>query len=196
MSSSHKRDEPSTSGSKEQEISAPLHRRSDHGSSDGKVQPCSNIVSTEASKRKRDATVKAPPDFAHLPCVTNAAIQPVIGQDKAVASLPCGKPESVVPKEKLSSSEKKLRKKGSKYNKLFDSWVPLSLESGLVVDEDDAEDWLFGTKGGDRSVKRLKSGDLENCGDGLSTCASSALQPRAHFLPNADVYALPFTVPF
>lgn len=141
--------------------------------------------------------MKAPPDFSHLPSVSNAAIQPVSRQDKAAVSLPGGKPESLVPKEKLSSREKKLRKKESKYNKLFDSWAPLSVESGLVrVDDDDADDWLFGNKGEDRSTKRLKSGDLENCGDNLLSCVSSALQPRAYFLPDADVYALPFTVPF
>lgn len=196
LSSSHKRDEPSTSGSKEQEISAPLQRRLNHVSSYSKVQPCSNITRTEASNRNRDANVKAPPDFSHLPSMSNAAIQPVLRQDKAVVSLPCGKPESAVPKEKFSSREKKLRRKESKYNKLFDSWVPLSVESGLVVDEDDADDWLFGNKGEDRSTKRLKSDDLEKCGDNLPSCASSSLQPRAHFLPDADIYALPFTVPF
>lgn len=205
LSSSQKRDEPSTSGSKEQEINGNLQRRSDHAASYSKVQPCSNVVRTQNLVKPRDITVEAPQVVSHSASTSNGAIQLVSRQDKAVVpSLPrVGKTESVVPKEKLepkeklSSHEKKLRKKESKYNKLFGTWVPPALESVLLVQDGEDDDWLFGKKGEEREAKRMKTSDVESCGgDNLLSCASSALQPRSIFLPDADIYALPYTVPF
>ena len=65
-----------------------------------------------------------------------------------------------------------------------------------MVEEDD-EDWLFGNKDEDRSAKRLRaSNDVQSQVDNLPCSASAVMQPRAHYLANAEIYALPFTVPF
>nr|GEV06544.1 probable 26S proteasome non-ATPase regulatory subunit 3 [Tanacetum cinerariifolium] len=83
--------------------------------------------------------------------------------------------------------EKKMMKKNSKYEKLIGSWVPsVMAPCGGGGGED--EDWLS------KKVKTVKS-----CSKDVDTCelaAPSLWQPCARFLVDADVYAMPYTVPF
>ncbi|KAL7587889.1 hypothetical protein Lser_V15G36740 [Lactuca serriola] len=84
--------------------------------------------------------------------------------------------------------EKKLQKKHLKYEKLIGSWVPPVLEAQVAADGGD-DDWLLGsrkTRGGARSAMK----------DDVETCREVTWQPCARFLVEADVYALPYTVPF
>ncbi|KZV33166.1 muscle M-line assembly protein unc-89-like [Dorcoceras hygrometricum] len=78
-----------------------------------------------------------------------------------------------------------------KYNKLIQAWLPPQLEDKCLKADD--LDWLFNGKNQGNGVeKRLKS----EC-DGLSCSSSSTLwHPHARFLPEVDVHALPYTVPF
>ncbi|XP_030541546.1 uncharacterized protein LOC115749000 [Rhodamnia argentea] len=74
----------------------------------------------------------------------------------------------------------------SAYEALIEHWVPLPLDHGL--DESDDQDWLFDTKRAEgKGPKKLKSGD-----DAVIPCT---WPPQAHFLPEAEIYALPYTVP-
>ncbi|XP_071685620.1 uncharacterized protein [Rutidosis leptorrhynchoides] len=92
-------------------------------------------------------------------------------------------PQKVAP----TRHEKKMLKKQSKYEKLVRCWVPPVVEAQLPVDE---EVWLS------RRVETIKSSsrnDAETCRE---SAASLLWQPFAHFLVEADMHALPYTVPF
>ncbi|KAL2503952.1 hypothetical protein Adt_19573 [Abeliophyllum distichum] len=76
------------------------------------------------------------------------------------------------------------------YKNLVENWVPSELHN-LANDPNDQE-WLFQSKDkGVRPEKRFRSS-----GDGMSCSSSLALWPQSKYLPDADIYALPFVVPF
>ncbi|XAR64210.1 hypothetical protein NMG60_11024466 [Bertholletia excelsa] len=86
-----------------------------------------------------------------------------------------------------SHRERKIQKAESLYHELVESWVPPALET-LQMDLDE-EDWLF------QSKRRTDGERPKTCGD--AACASSgSMWPQATYLAEADVYALPFAVPF
>ncbi|KAL1343961.1 hypothetical protein HN51_017876 [Arachis hypogaea] len=77
----------------------------------------------------------------------------------------------------------------SVYDALFQNWVPPPLTvDGLSSDED----WLFGSelKDGRSDTKRVKPIS------GAMRCSSTSLWPRAQYVPEVEIYALPYTVPF
>ncbi|KAL2522225.1 eukaryotic translation initiation factor 5B-like [Forsythia ovata] len=83
-----------------------------------------------------------------------------------------------------------LQKVASLYKNLFEDWVPVPLPTYVQPDPND-EDWHFQGKSQDiHSDKRIKSSS-----NSISISCSSSLWPRAQFFPEADRYALPFTVP-
>lgn len=84
--------------------------------------------------------------------------------------------------------EKKVPSPESLYKSLIEDWVPPPLQAELNDSGD--EDWLFGRKQQPQGLKRLKSSNDEPCRQ------SSSLWPCAHFLAEADIYALPYSIPF
>ncbi|KAK1416449.1 hypothetical protein QVD17_32240 [Tagetes erecta] len=93
-------------------------------------------------------------------------------------------------KEGPSRHEKKLLKKQAKYEKLLGSWAPSVLQTLLPVDNDD-DDWLSPRPKSAKST--ISRGEVETCRE---VAPASLWQPRAHFLAEADMHALPYTVPF
>ncbi|CAH1431032.1 unnamed protein product [Lactuca virosa] len=83
--------------------------------------------------------------------------------------------------------EKKLHKKHLKYEKLIGSWVPPVLEAQVAGGGGD-DDWLLGSRKTRVARSAMK--------DDVETCREMTWQPCARFLVEADVYALPYTVPF
>lgn len=81
-----------------------------------------------------------------------------------------------------------MKKEELLYKNLTENWVPPQLQNGCV-DLDD-NDWLLPSK--NEKKRRICRADS------ISSCSSSsaALWPVATYLPEVDVYALPFTVPF
>jgi hypothetical protein len=109
-------------------------------------------------------------------------------------NIPCS---SVSDKLESSVSEtswfrfhdRKTLKADSQYKGLVEDWVPPPLQFELK-DSDD-EEWLFGT------LKQERHGNKRlNARHDISCRESSTLWPRAHYLPESDVYALPYTIPF
>ncbi|XP_043697250.1 splicing regulatory glutamine/lysine-rich protein 1-like isoform X2 [Telopea speciosissima] len=91
--------------------------------------------------------------------------------------------------ESARRSSSKLKKRESRYRDLIENWVPPIIENSLS-DFDD-EEWFFKTQSkSERVAKRYKPSNDEGC------LGSSDLWPRACYLPGADVYVLPYTVPF
>ncbi|KAL6995864.1 hypothetical protein U1Q18_005998 [Sarracenia purpurea var. burkii] len=89
-----------------------------------------------------------------------------------------------------TSSENGNRVLSSLYEDLVENWVPplLSMEEQKDIEE---LEWLFQRKKGpDREKRSIASCDV------LCGTESSTLWPRAQYLPEAGLYALPFTVPF
>lgn len=188
LSSSQNRDEPSTSGVKEQEVGlVPQAASQNH------VFPGVNLVQQESSVKLKDSITNG----LALPRTSSnstATVHVVPTVEHVTTHL---KEKTI---EKLSSRDKKMQKKEALFKKLFVDWVPPPLETTLVVDEnEDDEEWLFGKKGEDRSAKRLRvSEECQSLGDNINIpCSVSVvMQPRAQFLADVGVYALPYTVPF
>ncbi|XP_076886232.1 uncharacterized protein LOC143536028 [Bidens hawaiensis] len=90
-----------------------------------------------------------------------------------------------------SRAEKKMMKKHAKYEKLIGSWVPPPAFQALLPQVvNDEEDWLSRrTKPANSSVSK---GEVETCG----ASETGLWQPRARFLPEADIHALPYMIPF
>lgn len=84
--------------------------------------------------------------------------------------------------------EKKVPSPESLYKSLIEDWVPPPLQAEL--NDSDDEDWLFGRKQQSQGLKRLKSSNDEPCQP------NSSLWPCAHFLSEAGIYALPYSIPF
>ncbi|XP_073275870.1 uncharacterized protein [Primulina huaijiensis] len=84
-----------------------------------------------------------------------------------------------------------IQKRGLKYNKLIETWLPPQLEDTCLDTHD--IDWLFiGNNQGIQAEKRLKV----VCNSVPCSSSSTLWQPHARYLPEVDVHALPFTVPF
>ncbi|CAL5383436.1 unnamed protein product [Camellia sinensis] len=86
--------------------------------------------------------------------------------------------------------EKGIQTVASLYNDLVENWVPLppQLLQGEQTDLDELE-WLFQRKHQDEERSTEVNSDA-SCRGG------STLWPRAMYMPEADIWALPFTVPF
>uniref|UniRef100_A0A2N9FRN6 Uncharacterized protein n=1 Tax=Fagus sylvatica TaxID=28930 RepID=A0A2N9FRN6_FAGSY len=113
-----------------------------------------------------------------------------------VAEEPASRPEKEVPcplprKIKLTKHEKKIQKTESLYKSLIENFVlpPPHYQGDNFGDEE----WLYSTKHEEdtNGSKRFKA-----CND-VSSCRSPTLwQQHAQYLPEADIYALPYSVPF
>ncbi|KAF8406613.1 hypothetical protein HHK36_008703 [Tetracentron sinense] len=77
----------------------------------------------------------------------------------------------------------------SQVRELIENWVPPPIQ--VEHTDFDDQEWLFETKQhhkqGDENFKASNDGSLYGC---------STLWPHACYLPQADIYALPYTVPF
>ncbi|KAM5546827.1 hypothetical protein ABKV19_001380 [Rosa sericea] len=130
-------------------------------------QPCS------VSGRTADASVQGRCEPA-----------PVLGRDEG--EKPCST-SGIEGKE-----DRKSKRRASQYNELFEKWVEPPLLSSLPpTDIDDDQGWLLKTN-------KNPNCEVEKCvaaSDSLS-CGDSVSWPRARLLPEVDIYALPYTVPF
>lgn len=73
---------------------------------------------------------------------------------------------------------------------LIENWTPDRVESKLTDSEDQEEWWLFMKFGAKRDHHHHVSNQKTSQG------SSSMVWPIARFLPEAEIHALPFTVPF
>lgn len=79
----------------------------------------------------------------------------------------------------------------SLYRTSIENWVLPPPQYHQGNDFSDDEEWLFKTQ----RENRYECERYEARNDAIG-CRSPMLRPRAYFLPEADVYALPYTVPF
>lgn len=91
--------------------------------------------------------------------------------------------------EGTNACENKIQGAESPHTRLIENWVPPQFE--LCESEIDDEEWLF------EAQRKLRGGSKRHKStDDISCCRSSTLRHQAYLLPEADIYALPFTVPF
>ncbi|KAF6174338.1 hypothetical protein GIB67_040831 [Kingdonia uniflora] len=78
----------------------------------------------------------------------------------------------------------------SRLRDLIDNWVPSSIDAESA-DFDDQE-WLFDVKPRHEEANKAKACDV------VQPLGNSGfwMQPRACYLPEADIYALPYTIPY
>lgn len=76
------------------------------------------------------------------------------------------------------------------YKNLIENWLPPSLQSDNNLDDD--QSWLFQRKPKQARVEEKNVGSNDTA---YGSC-SLLWQPRAQYLPGADLYALPYTIPF
>ncbi|XP_022961883.1 uncharacterized protein LOC111462522 isoform X2 [Cucurbita moschata] len=76
----------------------------------------------------------------------------------------------------------------SAYEALFEKWVPPPLQLEQQMDD---EEWLFPTEKQDG-----RSSKTNEAFSSIPSCRSSSLWPRGQYLADADVYSLPYTIPY
>lgn len=91
--------------------------------------------------------------------------------------------------KETSSFENDFQRTESLYMTLTENWVPPQLD--FCQNDIDDEEWLFGT----RQQHNFQS-ERRKFGNEVSCCRSSTLWPQAQLLPEADINALPYTIPF
>ncbi|KAI4316960.1 hypothetical protein L6164_024881 [Bauhinia variegata] len=124
-------------------------------------------------------------------CFTSAEIHQCVQDSKSEECKGLGRliQESAAAVSSGNSLENGSQSEASVYNSLFQSWVPPPIKfeganSGNM-------DWLLGSELEERPIsKKLKSAARG------PHCSPQALWPRAQFLPEAEMYALPYAIPF
>ncbi|KAK8997006.1 hypothetical protein V6N11_020499 [Hibiscus sabdariffa] len=94
-----------------------------------------------------------------------------------------------VPSFRTSSKESKILKAELQYKTLIEDWLPPVFHPELDND-DNGDDWLLPKKRLDKPVAHRSVDNNVPCH------SSSTSWPRAQYLPDAEVFALPYTVPF
>lgn len=121
-------------------------------------------------------------------CRTTSAKECILVED--VTPSPKEKLPFTVPGEiEATANQNEIGRTESVCNALIEDWVPPAPQ--YQGDDFDNEEWLFKTKQEDRrGSNRYKAGNEVTCS------RSRSLWPHAHYMPDADIYALPYTIPF
>lgn len=89
-----------------------------------------------------------------------------------------------------NSIDSKRGRMASLYNSLFQNWNSCALQlEGFELED---QDWLSTSE---RQEQTQATDKAKSLNDALG-CSSLSLWPRAQYLPEADIYGLPYTVPF
>ncbi|XP_027090014.2 uncharacterized protein LOC113750228 [Coffea eugenioides] len=175
-------------------IRLPSQKHIQHDSKDRDELLCSSSGRTDIPAEHKDA--RADPDKS---CSTS------LGSDLVLHGLPlrsdqglargnsCQQPDvtsqEIVHTDSGSKRHRKLKRAVKRYTDLIENWTPPSRLSEHT--EIDDEGWLFGSKHAEKQPeKKVRSSSDISCS------SSWLLWPRACYLHDADIYALPYTVPF
>ncbi|XP_010533871.1 PREDICTED: uncharacterized protein LOC104809551 isoform X1 [Tarenaya hassleriana] len=132
---------------------------------------------------------------------------PSVARDTNVSCVPSGKTSE--EEENLPSTsrgdesiaitidtkrKKHKRSKESRYNALFEGWVPPPLCPSVLDIDDEDQDWLFSSKRQGQSTAETVETDKDMTMNLVSS--GDPLRPKAQFLSEVGIYALPYTTPF
>ncbi|KAK3147852.1 hypothetical protein QOZ80_3BG0287570 [Eleusine coracana subsp. coracana] len=157
----------------------------------------SQDVSIPATRRLENLQPPVQMPKLESPCITQVQ-RPIASVSKEEPSSSGRNAEAFQGHEaKQSKSERKknrkAEKKEKKFRELFVTWNPPSFE---IEDSNvGVQDWLFGsTRNSDASMTNCRASDGSVPYQSMEQQPS--LQPRATFLPDLQMYQLPYVVPF
>ncbi|CAL9177995.1 uncharacterized protein LOC135612742 isoform X1 [Musa acuminata AAA Group] len=138
-----------------------------------------NVVVNNKSKQIADER----PAVDEQPCFSGRAVE--TGLDR----------EAAAPLHRTTSSKRigSRTRQQEKFDELIVNWNPSPLQLELESSDAGGDDWLFGApkqRGASSFAAESKSSN------GSGSNAISSPQPRARYLPEFDMYQLPYTVPF
>ncbi|KAI3836094.1 hypothetical protein MKW92_051937 [Papaver armeniacum] len=86
----------------------------------------------------------------------------------------------------------------TQYRNLIENWTPPSQSLTMCRTDLDDQDWLFGSKQTAHDRHKLASSKRVKATSSVEEKAmvSPGLWPSACYLPDADIYALPYTIPY
>ncbi|KAI5655955.1 hypothetical protein M9H77_24748 [Catharanthus roseus] len=167
---------------------------------DDKKQLCS--TSTSGRRETSDSiSIRAEQDRTCSTSLANASIAPSLpkSHDNELRR-PSSHQTLVTSQENIHSSEhvskrfKKMQKVAQKYTDLAVNWIPPSTH--FEASDADDQEWLFGTKQEHQLVQRHTDEKNDKVLSQISCSSSASLWPAAQYLPGADIYSLPYTIPF
>ncbi|XP_047328654.1 uncharacterized protein LOC124932092 [Impatiens glandulifera] len=167
--------------------------------------PCASDSSEDSNKRKRHATVETgnrangsflkirfPPQKLKDPVEFSAPSSIPIPTEQKCSTSGRKKTTEAIDNGVFTSLDKKMQLVSLLYKDLVSDLAPLHERSTSLSYEADDDSWLFETRVVDGGRCKPKS-DMMLVG-GNST--SSLWPPKATYLPEVELYALPYTVPF
>ncbi|KAK8945665.1 hypothetical protein KSP40_PGU012998 [Platanthera guangdongensis] len=170
-------------------IKLPLKKHNDpQPLSTCKVPLCSSAQMSTPSKSQMvivESTTQPKPQFpvSEVPCFSGRA-----AEDPAGIMVP----EPSKPRHQRSHGHR-IRKSERRFRQLMLNWKPPPLQ---LSDEEDL-DWLFASR---RPPKEMKSSERISKAPAPEPSAcrvpTDSLQPRACYLPEFDMYQLPYVIPF
>nr|GMC52200.1 myb-like protein X isoform X3 [Ipomoea batatas] len=155
-------------------IRLPSQKHMDYDSSSQNQHICSTSGRTDLPVQRKCETASSA--GADNICSTSQQTQNVVEKSVSAASRP-------------KRVEKPMHKDALQFRNLIENWVPSSSNDP----GDDDQDWLFKRRKHDNTnaaKKPIASTTTMLCG------SSALLLPRAQYLQDADIFALPFTIPF
>ncbi|XP_038703429.1 uncharacterized protein LOC119999762 isoform X2 [Tripterygium wilfordii] len=179
--SSKKRKASSSDGRNIVRIKLTLRKHKEPNAMDSGEQSCSTSGRADSHVQCKENTCV--PDQKQW----SSAKQSVARLDKEKSCLDLAEVPALDRRAK--SYQNKMQKTESLYRNLIQEWLPPSIQLGQENLDD--QDWLFG-------VKRENGNDSKGiaASQDVARCRSPTLWPCAHYLPEANIFALPFTVPF
>ena len=137
-------------------------------------------------------------DLCHIPSVekslsikaeTNTKIEKLTPKPSLGLPLPGRESTGTKSDSKACLNVGRIQSPNSLYRTLIEKWVPSRPELGQ--NDLDDQDWLFGSKQHNMLESRIHK--LDN----VASCSrSSTLWPQANYLPEVDMFALPYSLPF
>ncbi|MCL7050542.1 hypothetical protein MKW94_009397 [Papaver nudicaule] len=170
-------------------IKLPLQKHKDTQLPTSNEQVCSVSGRTEIITIARD---EFPSLRACKQSCSTSGRNELHAQDVHVPTPPSSSSKSAAPSSAKPSSGSKSAPRGIdlQFRDLIENWVPPTLQ--IYQTDFDDQEWLFEMKPQRRhEAKRLKPSSND-----VDLCRGSSGWPRACYLPAADIYALPYTVPF
>ncbi|CAL9753285.1 unnamed protein product [Musa acuminata subsp. burmannicoides] len=138
-----------------------------------------NVVVNNKSKQIADER----PAVDEQPCFSGRAVE--TGLDR----------EAAAPSHRTTSSKRigSRTRQQEKFDELIVNWNPSPLQLELESSDAGGDDWLFGAPK-QRGTSSFAAESKSSNGSGSNFISSP--QPRALYLPELDMYQLPYTVPF
>ncbi|KAK1554263.1 hypothetical protein Q3G72_009889 [Acer saccharum] len=166
-------------------IRLPSQKQRESDALPSKEQSCSTAGKVSESQDRQRETVQVR-GKEQQQCSTNS-----VNVELPPPKSDSARKEKVEPSVAKTAFEIEMQRTESMYQSLMGDLVSIPLVTKTEMDTSDDLDWLLGTKKQRQESKTLKASDVD-----VSCRQSSSMWPHAQYLPEADIYSLPYTIPF